>query len=191
MNKDNKVSKKTLSTKTLEKSAVKGQNTSTSSAAKGQAPAKRANNSVKSTQATKTSVQAKSKANNTKTKVTPVKKPVAKKEASNLLVKKSSTSNSQPKSSGPAESKVKQNALAKSTVKAKKNKVIRDSFTIPKEEYQTIQDLKLRSAKLGHGMKKSELIRAGIKVLSILSDSAFTQAIAQIPMIKTGRPKTN
>jgi len=79
----------------------------------------------------------------------------------------------------------------KLAAKPKKNKVIRDSFTIPKDEYQTIIDLKMRSSKLGHGMKKSELIRAGIKVLSMLSDSAFTQAIAQIPMIKTGRPKTN
>lgn len=83
------------------------------------------------------------------------------------------------------------NDQVKLAPKPKKNKVIRDSFTIPKDEYQTIIELKMRSAKLGHGMKKSELIRAGIKVLSLLSDSAFTQAIAQIPMIKTGRPKTN
>jgi hypothetical protein len=79
--------------------------------------------------------------------------------------------------------------IIKVAEKPKKNKVVRDSFTIPKDEYQTIQDLKMRSSKLGHSMKKSELIRAGIKVLSILSDSAFTQAIAQIPMVKTGRPK--
>jgi hypothetical protein len=83
------------------------------------------------------------------------------------------------------------NDQVKLAPKPKKNKVIRDSFTIPKDEYQTIIELKMRSAKLGYGMKKSELIRAGIKVLSLLSDSAFTQAIAQIPMIKTGRPKTN
>jgi hypothetical protein len=83
------------------------------------------------------------------------------------------------------------NDQVKLASKPKKNKVIRDSFTIPKDEYQTIIDLKMRSSKLGHGMKKSELIRAGIKVLSMLSDSAFTQAIAQIPMIKTGRPKTS
>jgi len=191
MNEDNKISKKTLSTKTIGKTVVKGHNTSSSSAPKVQAPAKRVNNSVKSAQTAKTTVDAKSKTISTKTKASPSKTSVAKKETSNLLVKKTSSSKAHPKSSGPVDSNVKQNAIAKSTVKVKKNKVIRDSFTIPKDEYQTIHDLKLRSAKLGHGMKKSELIRAGIKVLSILSDSAFTQAIAQIPMIKTGRPKTN
>ena len=191
MNEDNKISKKTLSAKTAGNTAVKGQNTSSSTAPKVLAPAKRVNITVKSTQAVKTTVETKSKAISTKTKTSPLKTPVAKKDSSNLLVKKTSTSKAHPKSSGPVDSNVKQNAIAKSTVKVKKNKVIRDSFTIPKDEYQTIHDLKLRSAKLGHGMKKSELIRAGIKVLSILSDSAFTQAIAQIPMIKTGRPKTN
>lgn len=74
-------------------------------------------------------------------------------------------------------------------VKAKKSKIVRDSFTIPKDEYQAIHALKIRSAKIGLPAKKSELLRAGIKVLTLLSDSAFEKAIAQIPLIKTGRPQ--
>ena len=76
------------------------------------------------------------------------------------------------------------------SAKIKKPKLVRDSFTIPKDEYLVIDSLKQRSAKLGQPMKKSELLRAGIKLLNSLEDAAFKQAIAQVPAIKTGRPKT-
>lgn len=73
--------------------------------------------------------------------------------------------------------------------KAKKPKLVRDSFTIPKDEYQVIDILKQRSAKLGQPMKKSELLRAGIKLLNRLDDTQFKQAVAAVPAIKTGRPQ--
>lgn len=73
--------------------------------------------------------------------------------------------------------------------KPKKNKLIRDSFTIPKAEYEVIQSLKLRANDLGHSVKKSELLRAGIKQLALLKDVAFKAALNQVPVIKTGRPK--
>ena len=76
------------------------------------------------------------------------------------------------------------------SAKIKKPKLVRDSFTIPKDEYLVIDSLKQRSAKLGQPMKKSELLRAGIKLLNSLEDAGFKQAIAQVPAIKTGRPKT-
>jgi len=82
-------------------------------------------------------------------------------------------------------------AVAEKPSKAKKPKLVRDSFTIPKDEYLVIDSLKQRSAKLGQPMKKSELLRAGIKILSSLDDTAFRQAINQVPAIKTGRPKTS
>jgi len=78
---------------------------------------------------------------------------------------------------------------AATVVKVKKSKIIRDSFTIPKDEYQEIHTLKIRCAKIGIPAKKSELLRAGIKVLSLLSDSALEKAMGQIPLIKTGRPQ--
>lgn len=72
--------------------------------------------------------------------------------------------------------------------KAKKDKLVRDSFTIPKTEYAVIDELKQRAAKLNSPVKKSELLRAGIKILATLSNAALLTALAQVPTIKTGRP---
>jgi hypothetical protein len=72
--------------------------------------------------------------------------------------------------------------------KAKKPKLVRDSFTIPKAEYVVLDELKQRANKLSHPVKKSELLRAGLKALVQLSDTAFLTALAQVPIIKTGRP---
>lgn len=73
--------------------------------------------------------------------------------------------------------------------KPKKPKLVRDSFTIPKAEYAVLDDLKRRSALLIQPAKKSELLRAGIKALAAMSDTALAAALAAVPTIKTGRPK--
>ncbi|MBK6293684.1 MAG: hypothetical protein IPF55_04555 [Rhodoferax sp.] len=73
-------------------------------------------------------------------------------------------------------------------VKAKKPKLVRDSFTIPKAEYTVLVDLKARAAKLASPAKKSELLRAGVKALAAMSDVAFVAALKSVPTIKTGRP---
>ena len=70
----------------------------------------------------------------------------------------------------------------------KKTKLVRDSFTIPKAEYAAIDALKERALKLGVGVKKSELLRAGLMVLQRLNDTRFQFAIRAVPTIKTGRP---
>ena len=72
--------------------------------------------------------------------------------------------------------------------KAKKPKMIRDSFTIPKTEYVVIDALKERAGKLSRSAKKSELLRAGVKALAAMSDAAFLAALTAVPTIKTGRP---
>jgi hypothetical protein len=89
---------------------------------------------------------------------------------------------SKPQASAPKPSAAK-------PAKSKKPKLVRDSFTIPKAEYAAIDLLKRRAATLGRTPKKSELLRAGLMVLSSLTDSAFSQALAAVPAIKTGRPK--
>ena len=73
--------------------------------------------------------------------------------------------------------------------KVKKPKLVRDSFTIPKDEYAALTALKQRSAKLAQPAKKSELLRAGIRALTALSDKALLAALKAVPSIKTGRPK--
>jgi hypothetical protein len=75
--------------------------------------------------------------------------------------------------------------------KVKKPKLVRDSFTIPKAEYTVLDDLKQRAAKLTRPVKKSELIRAGIKALAAMPDAAFLAAMGAVPAIKTGRPLTS
>lgn len=73
-------------------------------------------------------------------------------------------------------------------LKEKKPKLVRDSFTIPKLEYLLLDQLKQRGAALGVAVKKSELIRAGIKALAEMSDAVLLAAIKAVPTIKTGRP---
>jgi len=75
--------------------------------------------------------------------------------------------------------------------KVKKPKLVRDSFTIPKLEYAVIEELKQRAAKLGAPVKKSELLRAGIKLLATLATADYLAALAAVPTIKTGRPSKN
>ena len=78
--------------------------------------------------------------------------------------------------------------VAARTVKPKKSKLVRDSFTIPKNEFTVLQDLKQRAGKSGTPAKKNEILRAGIKALAAMNDAAFAAAIGAVPPIKTGRP---
>ncbi len=82
-----------------------------------------------------------------------------------------------------------QTIKADKAAKPKKPKLVRDSFTIPKSEYNVLDELKQRAAQLARPAKKSEVLRAGIKALAALPDAAFLAALATVPTIKTGRPK--
>lgn len=79
--------------------------------------------------------------------------------------------------------------LAASMAKKPKQKLVRDSFTIPKNEYLVLADLKQRALDAGRSAKKSEVLRAGIRVLSLMPDAALLLALSAIPSLKTGRPK--
>jgi deoxycytidine triphosphate deaminase len=72
--------------------------------------------------------------------------------------------------------------------KAKKPKLVRDSFTIPKNEFTVMEGLKLRAAKLGRPAKKSEVLRAGVMALAGMGDAAFLASVTSVPAVKTGRP---
>jgi hypothetical protein len=73
--------------------------------------------------------------------------------------------------------------------KHEKVKLVRDSFTIPAPEYEVLGTLKQRALKKAHPAKKSELLRAGIRLLASLDDAALLAALQAVPSIKTGRPK--
>lgn len=79
-------------------------------------------------------------------------------------------------------------AKALMIIKPIKHKLVRDSFTIPKDEYQVLGELKTRLNKLMQPAKKSELLRAGLKALASMSDAGIKKALQDVPTIKTGRP---
>ncbi len=87
----------------------------------------------------------------------------------------------------------KRNAKSRRTKRGKVNSnkisMARDSFTMPEGEYAQLKVLKTRLATLGRPAKKSELLRAGIKQLSLMTDAQLMAAIIALPVIKTGRPK--
>lgn len=72
--------------------------------------------------------------------------------------------------------------------KAKKPKLVRDSLTMPKAEYDVLETLKTRALTLGNPVKKTELIRAGIKAIAAMTDARLLAAIRAVPSLKTGRP---
>lgn len=72
--------------------------------------------------------------------------------------------------------------------KPKKLKMVRDSFTMPQDEYAQIAALKARCLKAGVGVKKSELLRAALVSLANLADKELLATLAGLKKIKTGRP---
>ena len=67
-------------------------------------------------------------------------------------------------------------------------KVVRDSFTMPEVDYLRIGELKQRCLEHGINAKKSELLRAGLQVLSGLNNEQLQAAIKELEPVKTGRP---
>ena len=80
-------------------------------------------------------------------------------------------------------------AAAAVEAKPVKVKLVRDSFTIPAGEYAQLAALKHRALKAAYPAKKSELLRAGIRLLAALPDKDLLAALQALPAIKTGRPK--
>lgn len=72
--------------------------------------------------------------------------------------------------------------------KPRKIKMVRDSFTMPENDYVKLAELKQKCLEAGVHVKKSELMRAGLLRLSRLNKTALLNAVAQVEIIKTGRP---
>ena len=90
----------------------------------------------------------------------------------------------------PKASRKKAAAPAATPVASKESrKLVRDSFTMPRDEYAAIDALKARALRLGRQAKKSELLRAGLNVLTEMTDRSFAKALHAVPTLKTGRPK--
>lgn len=72
--------------------------------------------------------------------------------------------------------------------RSRKNPV-RDSFTMPREDFELIDALKARALDVKRVAKKSELLRAGLHALNILEAAALAAALDRLMPVKTGRPK--
>lgn len=72
-----------------------------------------------------------------------------------------------------------------------KEKVIRDSFSFPEHDYLKISELKKACLAEGIHVKKGELLRAGLLLLSKLSIAELKQVIDQVEKVKTGRPQSS
>jgi len=114
-------------------------------------------------------------------------KSVAAKKPASRPAKKIATAPTRKASAQP-KAKAATSAQPAAETKLKKPKLIRDSFTFPKDEYQAIAGLKQKALGLKHSAKKSEILRAGLKLLNSLNDKAFLAALTNVPALKTGRP---
>jgi hypothetical protein len=114
-----------------------------------------------------------------------VKKVTAKK----ATAKKATAKKAAPtKSLAPSRKKPAPSTSAPAT-KTKKVKLVRDSFTMPANEYQILQDTKKASLKAGFEIKKSELLRIGVGLLKTLSVTQLAAARAALTKLHAGRPK--
>ncbi len=102
-----------------------------------------------------------------------------KKALADALAKAQAVNLAQPPSPPP---------VVKGKGKGKKPKLVRHSFSMPEIEYAQIPALKKRIASLGGSVKRSELVRAGLALLSVLNNVQLTTVMARIERIKTGRP---
>jgi hypothetical protein len=118
------------------------------------------------TAATKTPV-----AKNATAKRPAAKQPTAKRPAAKPPVAK------QPK---PATKKVE---------KPKKPKLVRDSFTMPEDEYALLAKIKKNCVAAGFEIKKSELLRIGVSLLAGMDPKKLQSAQKSLPELKAGRPK--
>ena len=135
-------------------------------------------------------------------KKTTVKQPIAKKPSVKKVPAKQATAQkSATKKTTPVKALVKKTEIAKvkpvvsskeatnQKIKTKKQKMVRDSFTMPEQEYQTLGDLKKMCLKQGIGIKKSELLRIGVAALKAMTAQQIDTALAKLEKITAGRPK--
>ena len=126
-----------------------------------------------------------------------VKKPVAKKVVAKKAPAKKSPASSvaavKPTVQKTAPVQVKPLSVkaeaSTQKVKVKKQKMVRDSFTMPELEYQILGDLKKSCLKQCVAIKKSELLRIGMALLKTMTAKQLEVARNKLEKISAGRPK--
>lgn len=136
--------------------------------------------------------------NATAVKKAAVKKPALKKAPAAKTPAKAPTKVAAKKASAPAP--VASSKPVKAPVKALppvpkiekiKIKLVRDSFTMPADDWALIAQLKERALAFKRPAKKSELLRAGLHALAALPDAKLKAALDSLLPLKPGRPKSD
>lgn len=70
----------------------------------------------------------------------------------------------------------------------KQKRVIRDSFTLPIDDYELITTIRERCLDSRVTINKSEVIRAGLHALNEMSETELLAVVDSLTKIKTGRP---
>lgn len=68
------------------------------------------------------------------------------------------------------------------------NRVIRDSFTLPIDDYELIAAIRERCLDASVSVTKSEVIRAGLQALMAMPDTKLLKQVNNVEKIKPGRP---
>lgn len=66
--------------------------------------------------------------------------------------------------------------------------LVRDSFTMPEQEYAVLAEVKAACLRAGIDVKKSELLRIGVALLGQVDIATLKAVLAALPQLKTGRP---
>lgn len=66
--------------------------------------------------------------------------------------------------------------------------LVRDSFTMPEQEYAVLAEVKGACLRAGIDVKKSELLRIGVALLGQLDVATLQSVLGALPQLKTGRP---
>jgi hypothetical protein len=117
----------------------------------------------------------------------PAPKPVAKKAPAVKAPAAAKPAAAKPAAAKPAAAK----PAAPAAEKARKPKRVRDSFTMPEQEYAVLGQVKKACIKAGFEIKKSELLRIGVALISQLDLATLKNVLGSLPQLKTGRPKND
>ena len=116
-----------------------------------------------------------------------VEKKVNKKVSKKSLAAKSSEATETKDTDETVEAEANPSAKKSKIVKAK---VIRDSFSFPEQDYLKISELKKTCLEAGIHVKKSEILRAGLLLLTKLNLAEIKQVVEQVEKVQTGRPNS-
>ena len=111
-------------------------------------------------------------------------------EEKKVMAKKPAVGKKKPTAKSAAVRKTVKKPSAPKKVEKKqvKQEIVRDSFTMPENEYRILSELKKKCLASGIDVKKSELLRAGLQSLAGMSQAVLKKQLSKLAEIKIGRP---